>query len=872
MQRADLLQLIEAALAAGQPTYARRAALRHLTDWPGDLGAQLGLARAYAAEGDPERAVGLLETLVAVDPEDSFAQRSLGVYYQGLGRNSQAQQAFSSAHVADGQGIHGALPVWAMAARAAYLAERIGDWPTAQREALVAVQAEPAAALPALLQVAAVWHAGQLDLARAMAESFLARWPRLAALKLCLAECLMSAGEHPRAIALLHDAAAHDAAGQVVNRHWGNAHPYRSLWDMNVSAALPGPLPPELVTMLGINRLGGQAESSQAGDLGAGGRLDTERAAGDHAGRATHSSAEELEDIQAVLDALAARLPSRITLKHRLLRMKKTDSPQGAAATVPQPTYVLISSRTRLSQAYGPAGFATIDAALRGLLASATRGSGMKPCLIYVDDPAALSPYGVRPVNPANAWEVKSLLTKLAARLKTLNASIGAILIVGGGDIIPFHHLPNPTDDADPDIPSDNPYATPDDNYFVPEWPIARLPTGAGGDPAPLLRSIQHLSGTPAAHGMAAVGAWPERIRRWLQLLLAQYFSHPSFGYSANVWRSSSAAVYNLIGNPSELVTSPPLDANALPIEGLAPSRLSYFNLHGIEDGPEWYGQRSLNDPGNTPEYPVALRPGDVANSGRAPGFVFSEACYGANIAGKQTEDALCLKFLDAGSRVVVASTKIAYGSVTTPLIGADLLGRCFWQNVNQGVPAGEALRRAKLQMAQEMHQRQGFLDGEDQKTLIEFVLYGDPLAVSLPPSGFAPRAAKQTSAPPLPKHSPPPVTVCDKAASGAGFASHRPELTPEMVEQIKAAVARYLPGMQDSHMSVARSHADCQGTDHTCPTAQLSKHGKSRPAAPATTVVTLSKTVRSSARLHSHYARVTLDAQGTVIKVAVSR
>ena len=39
--------------------------------------------------------------------------------------------------------------------------------------------------------------------------------------------------------------------------------------------------------------------------------------------------------------------------------------------------------------------------------------------------------------------------------------------------------LPNPTDDADPDIPSDNPYATADDNYFVPEWPIARLPTSA---------------------------------------------------------------------------------------------------------------------------------------------------------------------------------------------------------------------------------------------------------------------------------------------------------------------------------------------------------------------------------------------------------
>jgi hypothetical protein len=51
--------------------------------------------------------------------------------------------------------------------------------------------------------------------------------------------------------------------------------------------------------------------------------------------------------------------------------------------------------------------------------------------------------------------------------------------------------------------------------------------------------------------------------------------------------RGASAAVFNLIGDPRELLTCPPLDADALPIEGLSPSRLSYFNLHGIEDGAE---------------------------------------------------------------------------------------------------------------------------------------------------------------------------------------------------------------------------------------------------------------------------------------------
>jgi tetratricopeptide (TPR) repeat protein len=856
MQRTDLIQLIEASLASGQAEYARQVAARHLADWPGDLGVQHALARALAAQDRHAAATEVLERLVAVDPEDSAAQRTLGQIYQAHGREADALNALANAHVMDGQGAGAAVPEWANRARAAQLAERIGDWGSAQREALAATRAEPGSLLAALRYLAALWHTGQLDLAGHLSDGLLKLWPQLAAPKLCLAESLMAQGAQPRAIELLHAAAAHDAGGQVVTRHWGSNHPYRALWDMNPSAGLPGPLPGELVHMLGLNQLRGAGEAANASTAS-------------HTAQAKTS--EEVAEIQAKLDEIAARLPnSSQTVKQRLLRLTRAERPRAKAAATAQATYVVISSRTRLNQTYGQPGFAKIDAALRTLVATAAKRASLKPCLLYVDDPAALSPYGVRPANPVNAWEIKTLIGKLAARLKTLDSSIGALLIVGGSEIIPFHHLPNPTDDADPDIPSDNPYATADDNYFVPEWPIGRLPTPAGNDPAPLLRALQHMGGVAAAAGKTpAYQPWADWLREWLQQLWSRYAVAASFGYSANVWRGASAAVYNLIGDPRELLTCPPLDADALPIEGLAPSRLSYFNLHGVEDGPEWYGQRSATDPSSLPEYPVALRPGDVTNSGRAPSFVFSEACYGANILNKQTEDALCLKFLDAGTRAMVASTKIAYGSVATPLIGADLLGKCFWQNINQGLPAGEALQRAKLQLAQEMQQRQGFLDGEDQKTLIEFVLYGDPLAMAPAAPKDAQRAAK-----PLPvlRAGAPLVTVCEKAGSHGSHAAHDPELSPETIMEIKGAVARYLPGMLDAHATVTHSHSDCTGAGHACPTAQLSKQRKGRAPAEATTVVTLSKTTRSTARLHPHYARVTLNAQGAIIKMALSR
>ena len=77
---------------------------------------------------------------------------------------------------------------------------------------------------------------------------------------------------------------------------------------------------------------------------------------------------------------------------------------------------------------------------------------------------------------------MKLSLADLDQALAKKGQMIGALVIVGGPDIVPFHHLPNPTDDIDKDVPSDNPYATLDSNYFVPEWPVGRIPGEAGKD------------------------------------------------------------------------------------------------------------------------------------------------------------------------------------------------------------------------------------------------------------------------------------------------------------------------------------------------------------------------------------------------------
>jgi len=50
--------------------------------------------------------------------------------------------------------------------------------------------------------------------------------------------------------------------------------------------------------------------------------------------------------------------------------------------------------------------------------------------------------------------------------------------------------LPNPTDDSDINVPSDNPYATIDENYFIQQWPVGRLPDERGNDAGYLLEQL----------------------------------------------------------------------------------------------------------------------------------------------------------------------------------------------------------------------------------------------------------------------------------------------------------------------------------------------------------------------------------------------
>ena len=522
------------------------------------------------------------------------------------------------------------------------------------------------------------------------------------------------------------------------------------------------------------------------------------------------------------------------------------------------PSYVILSSRVALEKQYESEGFTQVDAALREVMDATAANANWDSCLVYVDEKDSLSQFELQPVKANDPWAVKNLLADLDEALRKKGEMIGAVLIVGGPQIIPFHHLPNPVDDEDKDVPSDNPFASIDENYFVPTWPLGRLPNGEGADPSALIKALNKIAASrnKKSNPADSVGNAVERMMALFGLWKPR---RSSFGYSAEIWRRASHSVYRAIGDPKRLSISPPTSTGQLPKEASKSQQVAYFNLHGLAETAEWYGQRDPQQTADGPDYPVALRPTDIVNHGRAPQIVYTEACFGANIFGKTYENALALKFLDSGSKVVVGSTVTSYGSVTTPLIAADLLGQTFWKLLNEGYPAGEALRRAKIAMAQTMHRRQGYLDGEDQKTLIAFVLYGDPLAQVMP-DGEMPKRILRAEA-----GSETVSAICDRAE---GHDMSMQDLPAETLATVKSVVAEYLPGMLESKATYSHEHTECQG--HNCTLPHV--HRKAMGLAPTRSLVTLSKKVPSGELEHPQYARITMDSKGKVVKLAVSR
>ncbi len=877
LPRPRWLLLLRAGLSVRAWDFVRQAADRYLRVVPHDLEVRRLQAEALLGMGDRAGAFRRVSEITLADPEDAAAQ-ALRLRALPLTAAPDLRAEIAGALAAlDAPPAGTTPPAWGTALRRTYEALQRGDLEAAQAALFPALPGNGHLPLLAVAHLRLVWAQGDWAATLHLARTYHQRWPEVLAFRLILAHQLAESGQETESVAMLHAVAAADPGGQVLRRLLGGQHPYWALWPKAPAALLEMPLPAAVAAALGRNRLpGGSAASSHpsgstpAEAPAAGGASaapapaaappppekpafgpeaappKASEAASSPSGHGTPSPAPARPPAARAGAGEASRRSARAAERVLFQAARRLKMTHLAQAEGRFPVYVIFSTRSGLEKHYGRDTAKIILRHMRALAQAVQTRRDWEAVVLLADDTASARAHGIKPVTPEDPWALKKQLAALDAALGQKGSMIGALLIVGGPEVVPFHHLPNPLEDEDDIVPSDNPYGAIDENYLAPTWPVGRLPGSADGDATLLLGALRRMTAEHRARQQAV--AW---YRRWWKALRARLpllrrGRRPNLGYTAEVWANAARAVLREIGAPRTLLASPPLHTEAL---GTLPrADLAYFNLHGMADAAPWYGQRDpLHALPGAPDYPVALRPEDIPPREHAPRVIFSEACYGAHIQGKTPGSAMCLRFLYAGSHAFVGSTVTAYGAVSPPLSAADLLGALFWQRLKAGLPVGEALRQAKYLYARQMHRRFGFLDGEDQKTLTAFVLYGDPLY--RPFAG--PRLwGKGVLRPKAPLKTP----LAEERAAVAET------LPPRMSKRIKAMVKAYLPGNEGIEVLLAEA------------TIETAAKGKAADRRVARKVAVVSKSVAAGGITHRHFMRVAMDARGKVLKISVSR
>lgn len=889
-EREDFIRLLNYALEVGSFRFLRQAALAWLNIYPGDLGIKLVYGTGLIAEGKLDQGVEILDEIIAIDPEFLEAQEALVYVLPDNFKEKKRQAEISSFILDESRNKDPLTPTWAQKLKDSITQTFEGDpdnaWTTLQE----VLDENPLPILVAIQHVRLKRAAEEWLVVQQLSENYHKQWPDCAQFALLLAESRIEMGEDDDAVNLMHFCVSRDSSGQVAERLWGSNHPFKPLWRTSLEIQFDLPIPADVAALMGFNILAmGNTEDDDEQTA----NLETseenpergfmEEEAAFQSLRADDPSGIDAEVSDDVVDTVEntveVKLPDEqfhtndyqkeeirdfqkeLEKLGRKLRKSSTARTDGRF-----PVYVLFSVKSNLIKQFGKATADVIEKEMVKLAVLFQKRPGWGAKVFLPDSAKRMASLGIPVLETIDPWKLKLAINDLDQALQKRGEMIGALLIVGGPEIVPFHSLPNPTDDTDADVPSDNPYATLDTNYFIPEWPIGRLPGESGSDAGLLLEQIRN---TVAAHEKAlANSSWTRRFSNWLKqfgenplLMLSPQKKPHNFGYTAAIWRRSSLAAFRPIGEGKNLAISPPEFSGSIPSEKISTARLGYYNLHGLPDAAEWFGQRDAMDVKTGPDYPIALSQKDLIKSGRSPEVVFSEACYGADITGKSAENSIALKFIEINARAFVGSTCISYGSINTPLIGADLLGNFFWKFLLNGLSSGEALMRAKIELVREMNKRQGYLDGEDQKTLISFIHYGDPFIGSSLEYPILKSVYRDNDQPEV-------AIVCDRKEEDLDTGSH---VTNESLASVKEILEPYLPGIDKARIHICQQQPECTGEDHRCPSAELGQKIH-HPQQSENVVVTISKDVKMAQYNHTQFARVTLDPQGKMVKLAISR
>jgi hypothetical protein len=822
--RNDFDRIIAAGSKVGEFSFLKEIIQKWSDQYPNDLRCKYFLANIAYLESKSSEAIEYLSSLLLSDPENIEAYELLNKTDGVLDKKAVS----SFIHVLSGriEDISTIFP-WAVTLRAVRNGIRKGELANSEKLLRNLLGQEDNNPLVAIEHCRLSSIKDDSPLFHHLSEIYTSRWPECLQFKIFSALAMMKTNEEAGAVKILHSCVSYDPEGLVVRRMLGWEHELLTLWQNNQFIDLDIQIPSSIAVALKWNLL---------------------------------SEGKRMTPYSKSLDGQSP-LQTTNNPKDTSFRLNKAKKDK----TGENPVYVILSTHTGMKRKYGQKTTEFVFKKIEELVEVINQKPTWESVSFIPDELSSSFKFGMNPIKSVDAWQIKLAINDLETYLRKQSKMIGAILIVGGHEVIPFHNLPNPTDDSDNSVFSDNPYSTAGGNYLLSEWPVGRLPGEAGSDPGLILEQIRQIIEFHKSQ-IKNASIWNQVFSGYgrkvdLRRIFRDFFNAPKdFGYTTAVWRRSSLAAFRPLGKGSELRVTPPFDSDTIDVDNLMKAKCAYFNLHGLADTSDWYGQRDFSELPTGPDFPVAMTANQLQKIRNNVDLVFSEACYGANILNKTVDNSIALRFISVKCQGLIASTCIAYGSVFTPLIGADLLAFIFWKYIKDGFSFGESLLQAKIGLIKVMTQRQGYLDGEDQKTLISFILFGDPLGY-LEPNIYLDKKpiAREVFDPEI------------KAFSDNDLAlTKNPRISKDLSKELGEIMQSYIPSLNNANIKIWEHKIRVNKIIHSGSYQPLIEDEKIK--VKNITQVMVSQKTRVSRVMHEQYARVTMDENGKIIKLAVSR
>jgi Peptidase family C25 len=382
-----------------------------------------------------------------------------------------------------------------------------------------------------------------------------------------------------------------------------------------------------------------------------------------------------------------------------------------------------VTVKSNLERKYDDAALEKIKAAVeRWKDADAKRG--IQTLHVAVDDPADenMKELGVTPVSgKATPEKIKQAIDYLWTKLTP-----DYLVLFGAHDIVPMFEVTNPTnlfrdDEYDKIVPTDNPYASSaqfskDDpkSYIIPDRVIGRMPDMVSDHP--------HRNGDPAWFI-----EYLETARKW-ESKPESFYDQRYVICTDEAKKAGMKCIHKAFPSPGlPPLICPPESDLSVPRDRLL-SPLHMIKCHGNKKDATFWGFPESAQ--NKDDRCAAITSATLRELPHLESstVVAAMCCYGAQIFSPKDADIwpLASTYLRKGALGFVGSTMMAWMGLTD-LSCADWIVTDYLRRVLEGASIGRALLESK-QDNPGYHYTRGQVDGpQEEKTLIEYVLLGDP-------------------------------------------------------------------------------------------------------------------------------------------------